>query len=246
MEALAAACGGRAPPGEDPEPDGEVDADDGASDSDDSSNHDNDSVSSPALSALSSLTSPVALLPSPASLATLPSPSPHDNLELHNINVKPPTPNMLNPPQALPLQRLPVGTNPRDANNPLSVNRLTSRSCGFNGISDAHLAAIRSTSTNQLPPQMMPFGQRDYSAKNIPSSSNGGTPNILGEYSRNLSGFGNHHNHHLLGEPPRNGGNIPTSNGSGGGNASAGTSPSGSNTNNTNNTNNSNKVISVS
>ncbi|XP_030757962.1 protein pangolin, isoforms A/H/I/S isoform X4 [Sitophilus oryzae] len=86
------------------------------------------SMSSPGgLSALSSLTSPGGMvLPSPSTSAASPSVSvaspymqspltPHDGFDVK-----------LPPPQLHhPSPRNPVGTNPRDANNPLSVNQLT-------------------------------------------------------------------------------------------------------------------------
>ncbi|XP_057335541.1 protein pangolin, isoforms A/H/I/S isoform X8 [Microplitis mediator] len=84
---------------------------------------DDESLSSPGgLSALSSLASPSLVLPSPASLAS-PCPCP----------LTPPVPPQSsqssislnqNPVQAVP-HRNPVGTNPHDINNPLSVNQLT-------------------------------------------------------------------------------------------------------------------------
>ncbi|XP_034951132.1 uncharacterized protein pan isoform X3 [Chelonus insularis] len=78
-----------------------------------------ESLSSPGgLSALSSLASPSLVLPSPSSLAS-PCPCP----------VTPPVPPTSMPlnvnPAAAPPHRNPVGTNPHDINNPLSVNQLT-------------------------------------------------------------------------------------------------------------------------
>ncbi|XP_051173368.1 protein pangolin, isoforms A/H/I/S isoform X2 [Leptopilina boulardi] len=84
---------------------------------------DDESLSSPGgLSGLSSLASPSLVLPSPSSLAS-PCPCP----------LTPPVPtslssNNLNSAQqtaAAPPHRNPVGTNPHDINNPLSVNQLT-------------------------------------------------------------------------------------------------------------------------
>ncbi|KAF7282481.1 hypothetical protein GWI33_002626 [Rhynchophorus ferrugineus] len=90
----------------------------------------NQSMSSPGgLSGLSSLTSPGGMvLPSPSTSAASPSVSvaspymlqspltPHDGFD-----VKLPPPQLHHPSTP----RNPVGTNPRDANNPLSVNQLT-------------------------------------------------------------------------------------------------------------------------
>ncbi|OAD56216.1 Protein pangolin, isoform J, partial [Eufriesea mexicana] len=84
-----------------------------------------ESLSSPGgLSALSSLASPSLVLPSPSSLAspcpcplTPPVPPPplsNPTSQPHNQPVQPPPPH-----------RNPVGTNPHDINNPLSVNQLT-------------------------------------------------------------------------------------------------------------------------
>ncbi|XP_078052758.1 uncharacterized protein LOC144478604 isoform X1 [Augochlora pura] len=85
-----------------------------------------ESLSSPGgLSALSSLASPSLVLPSPSSLAspcpcplTPPVPPPplssNPNSQQHN-----------QPAQLPPPHRNPVGTNPHDINNPLSVNQLT-------------------------------------------------------------------------------------------------------------------------
>ncbi|XP_076378816.1 protein pangolin, isoforms A/H/I/S isoform X7 [Megalopta genalis] len=85
-----------------------------------------ESLSSPGgLSALSSLASPSLVLPSPSSLAspcpcplTPPVPPPplssNPNNQQHN-----------QPAQLPPPHRNPVGTNPHDINNPLSVNQLT-------------------------------------------------------------------------------------------------------------------------
>ncbi|XP_065161342.1 protein pangolin, isoforms A/H/I/S isoform X2 [Atheta coriaria] len=92
----------------------------------------NQSMSSPGgLSALSSLTSPGGVvLPSPSTSVASPSVSvaspymlqspltPHEAL-LHEIKMPLPPPQMLHP------ARHPVGTNPHDINNPLSVNQLT-------------------------------------------------------------------------------------------------------------------------
>ncbi|XP_011305531.1 protein pangolin, isoforms A/H/I/S isoform X2 [Fopius arisanus] len=80
---------------------------------------DDESLSSPGgLSGLSSLASPSLVMPSPSSLAS-PCPCP----------LTPPVPIALaqtsNQPQAGPPHRNPVGTNPHDINNPLSVNQLT-------------------------------------------------------------------------------------------------------------------------
>lgn len=82
---------------------------------------DDESLSSPGgLSALSSLASPSLVLPSPSSLAS-PCPCP----------LTPPVPPPLlsnatsQPVQPPPPHRNPVGTNPHDINNPLSVNQLT-------------------------------------------------------------------------------------------------------------------------
>ncbi|KOX67624.1 hypothetical protein WN51_08726 [Melipona quadrifasciata] len=86
---------------------------------------DDESLSSPGgLSALSSLASPSLVLPSPSSLAspcpcpvTPPVPPPplsNPGSQPHNQPVQPPPPH-----------RNPVGTNPHDINNPLSVNQLT-------------------------------------------------------------------------------------------------------------------------
>lgn len=244
MEALAAACGGLPPPteGDDGDNDGDMDGDevDPASDSDSSSARDRDgSLSSPALSALSSLTSPCALMPSPASLASpaaraLPSPLPVQEML---IDFKPPTPGQPNPVNAPPTPRLPVGTNPRDANNPLSVNRLTSRSCGLSSLNLNHLSALRSNPPSNLSSPHLPFSP-DFS-KAVPSTSN--SP-LLSDYARSsISGFGQH----LLGEASRSG-SGGSSSGVGSSSGSNGTSSSASNSASTNNTNNSNKVISVS
>lgn len=92
----------------------------------------NQSMSSPGgLSALSSLTSPGGLvMPSPSTSVASPSVSvaspymlqspltPHDSFD----NVKLPLPP---PPPHQHQHRNPVGTNPHDINNPLSVNQLT-------------------------------------------------------------------------------------------------------------------------
>uniref|UniRef100_A0A8D9E0B0 dTCF n=1 Tax=Cacopsylla melanoneura TaxID=428564 RepID=A0A8D9E0B0_9HEMI len=80
------------------------------------------SISSPGgLSGLSSLTSPSMILPSPSSLASpcmsLQSPLTPHTLDIYDV--KPPMP----VPLILPT-RNPVGTNPHDINNPLSVNQL--------------------------------------------------------------------------------------------------------------------------
>ncbi|XP_020718352.1 protein pangolin, isoforms A/H/I/S isoform X5 [Bombus affinis] len=86
---------------------------------------DDESLSSPGgLSALSSLASPSLVLPSPSSLAspcpcplTPPVPPPplsNHSSQPHNQPAQPPPPH-----------RNPVGTNPHDINNPLSVNQLT-------------------------------------------------------------------------------------------------------------------------
>ncbi|XP_050477543.1 protein pangolin, isoforms A/H/I/S isoform X1 [Bombus vancouverensis nearcticus] len=86
---------------------------------------DDESLSSPGgLSALSSLASPSLVLPSPSSLAspcpcplTPPVPPPplsNHSSQTHNQPAQPPPPH-----------RNPVGTNPHDINNPLSVNQLT-------------------------------------------------------------------------------------------------------------------------
>ncbi|XP_017878006.1 uncharacterized protein LOC108623756 isoform X2 [Ceratina calcarata] len=86
---------------------------------------DDESLSSPGgLSALSSLASPSLVLPSPSSLAS-PCPCP--------VTPPVPPPPLTNPgsqPHNQPVQqppphRNPVGTNPHDINNPLSVNQLT-------------------------------------------------------------------------------------------------------------------------
>ncbi|XP_008553306.1 protein pangolin, isoforms A/H/I/S isoform X3 [Microplitis demolitor] len=83
---------------------------------------DDESLSSPGgLSALSSLASPSLVLPSPASLASpcpcpLTPPVPPQSQSSISMNQ--------NPVQAVP-HRNPVGTNPHDINNPLSVNQLT-------------------------------------------------------------------------------------------------------------------------
>ncbi|XP_077289650.1 transcription factor pangolin isoform X2 [Arctopsyche grandis] len=247
MEALAAACGGCPPPseGDDVDNDGDMDGDDGdaGSDSDSSSVRDRDgSLSSPALSALSSLTSPSALLPSPASLASpaaraLPSPLPPLDMMNDQIQLKPPTPGQPSSAPHAPTPRLPVGTNPRDANNPLSVNRLTSRSCGLSSLNLSHLAALRSNSATNLSSPLLPFSP-DFS-KAVPSTSN--SP-LLSDYTRNaMGGFGQH----LLNDVPRSG-NGGTSNGVGSSGGSNGKSKSTSSSTSTNNPNNSNKVISVS
>lgn len=77
-----------------------------------------ESLSSPGgLSALSSLASPSLVLPSPSSLAS-PCPCP-----LTPPVPPPPLPQI--PAQPAPPHRNPVGTNPHDINNPLSVNQLT-------------------------------------------------------------------------------------------------------------------------
>lgn len=84
-----------------------------------------ESLSSPGgLSALSSLASPSLVLQSPSSLASPcpcpltppvpPPPLPNPTSQPHNQPVQPPPPH-----------RNPVGTNPHDINNPLSVNQLT-------------------------------------------------------------------------------------------------------------------------
>lgn len=78
------------------------------------------SISSPGgLSGLSSLTSPGMILPSPSSLASpcmsLQSPLTPHTLDIYDV--KPPLPLILP-------TRNPVGTNPHDINNPLSVNQL--------------------------------------------------------------------------------------------------------------------------
>lgn len=245
MEALAAACGGCPHPseGDDGDNDGDMEGEDvdAGSESDSSSARDRDgSLSSPALSALSSLTSPSALLPSPASLASpaaraLPSPLPLDMLN-DQIQHKPPTPGQPNAAPNVPIPRLPVGTNPRDANNPLSVNRLTNRSCGLSSLNLSHLSALRSNSTNNLSSPLLPFSP-DFS-KAVPSTSN--NP-LLSDFARNtISGFGQH----LLGDVPRSssGGSSNGVNSGGGGNGKSKTT-----SNSTSNTpNNSNKVISVS
>ncbi|XP_043478490.1 protein pangolin, isoforms A/H/I/S isoform X3 [Leptopilina heterotoma] len=79
---------------------------------------DDESLSSPGgLSGLSSLASPSLVLPSPSSLAS-PCPCP----------LTPPVPTSLSnlsSAQTAPPHRNPVGTNPHDINNPLSVNQLT-------------------------------------------------------------------------------------------------------------------------
>lgn len=83
---------------------------------------DDESLSSPGgLSALSSLASPSLVLPSPSSLAS-PCPCPltppvsiSQSMSSHNQNQM----------QPVPPHRNPVGTNPHDINNPLSVNQLT-------------------------------------------------------------------------------------------------------------------------
>ncbi|XP_066151358.1 protein pangolin, isoforms A/H/I/S isoform X2 [Euwallacea fornicatus] len=99
----------------------------------------NQSMSSPGgLSALSSLTSPGGMvLPSPSTSVASPSVSvaspymlqspltPHDSFD-----VKPPLPLLHHP-------RNPVGTNPHDINNPLSVNQLTGQ-CVRNDASESN------------------------------------------------------------------------------------------------------------
>lgn len=81
---------------------------------------DDESLSSPGgLSALSSLASPSLVMPSPSSLAS-PCPCP-----LTPPVSLPPLPQNSNQVQAPPPHRNPVGTNPHDINNPLSVNQLT-------------------------------------------------------------------------------------------------------------------------
>nr|CAD7263935.1 unnamed protein product [Timema shepardi] len=88
------------------------------------------SLSSPGgLSGLSSLTSPSMILPSPSTSLASPSvslASPCMSLQ-SPMESGPLTPSGLSPhPHPLPpLPRLPVGTNPHDINNPLSVNQLT-------------------------------------------------------------------------------------------------------------------------
>ncbi|XP_063994630.1 uncharacterized protein Pan isoform X2 [Diachasmimorpha longicaudata] len=81
---------------------------------------DDESLSSPGgLSALSSLASPSLVMPSPSSLAS-PCPCP-----LTPPVPLPQLPQNSNQVQAAPPHRNPVGTNPHDINNPLSVNQLT-------------------------------------------------------------------------------------------------------------------------
>lgn len=101
----------------------------------------NQSMSSPGgLSVLSSLTSPGGMvLPSPSTSVASPSVSvaspymlqspltPHETFD-----VKLPPPSLLHQPN-----RNPVGTNPHDINNPLSVNQLTGQ-CVRNDSSEAN------------------------------------------------------------------------------------------------------------
>lgn len=80
---------------------------------------DDESLSSPGgLSALSSLASPSLVLPSPASLAS-PCPCPLTPPVAPQSSIS-----MNQNPVPVP-HRNPVGTNPHDINNPLSVNQLT-------------------------------------------------------------------------------------------------------------------------
>lgn len=123
------------------------------------------SVSSPGgYSGLSNLTSPSMILPSPNTSLASPSVSlaspcmslqspltPHP-LEYDCPTSKPP------PPPCIPLSlhlfgpvqppRHPVGTNPHDINNPLSVNQLTGK-CIKNSPSSSSISSSSSNSTNK-------------------------------------------------------------------------------------------------
>lgn len=123
------------------------------------------SVSSPGgYSGLSNLTSPSMILPSPNTslaspsvsiaspcMSSLQSPLTPHPLEYDCPTSKPP------PPPCLPLlqffgpvqpPRHPVGTNPHDINNPLSVNQLTGK-CIKNSPSSSSISSSSSNSTNK-------------------------------------------------------------------------------------------------
>ncbi|KAJ1521638.1 hypothetical protein ONE63_003285 [Megalurothrips usitatus] len=125
-----------------------VDDDEDDDDEGDESMSQSHSLSSPGgLSGLSSLTSPSMILPSPSTSLASPSvslASPCMSLQspltpLEQFDCKPPPPLPLPLPLPLPmynhhspllgppLHRHPVGTNPHDINNPLSVNQLTGK-----------------------------------------------------------------------------------------------------------------------
>lgn len=88
------------------------------------------SLSSPGgLSGLSSLTSPSMILPSPSTSLASPSVSLASPCMSLQSPLTPPTFDMkpIIPIPLPPLHRNPVGTNPHDVNNPLSVNQLTGK-----------------------------------------------------------------------------------------------------------------------